>query len=131
MKANSTGVFSASFSCMIFLAALTQARAAAIVTYGAGPNFCPTAPGYIDHPFCTIPGEIPLGSFAVPGIGGSYTDPNFGGSIRIMTGSPYIHPYALPSPLSAHNKYLNVLGRDSFRNQMLDVTTDTVAFDQV
>jgi hypothetical protein len=115
----------------ICAAAVTQARAAAIVTYVSGPNNCTTAPGYIDYPFCTIPGELPLGSFPVPGIGGSYTDPNFGGVIRIMTGSPYIHPYALPSPVSANNKYLHILQRDTFRSTMLNLSTAAVAFDGV
>jgi Malectin domain len=128
MKAYARSVSSVGLASAICLGALAQARAAVVVTYGAGPNLCTTASGYLDYPFCTIPGEIPLGSFAVPAIGGTYTDPNFGGVVRVMTGTPYIHPYALPSPISAHNKYLNVLGRDSFISSMLDLTTGAVAF---
>jgi hypothetical protein len=131
MKIYTRRVFSASIFCAISFAAFAQAPAAIPVTYGAGPNFCSTSPGYIDYPYCTIPGEIPLGSFALPAIGGSYTDPNFGGVIRVMTGFPYIHPYATPSPLSAHNKYLHVLERDTFSSRMLDVATAAVAFDRV
>lgn len=113
----------------ICLVPFVFAQSSAIVTFVSGPNFCTTAPAYITYPFCTAPGEIPLGSFAVPSAGGSFVDPNFGGTVRVMTGSPYIHPYSLPSPVSAHNKYIHVLQRDTFRSSMLDLATGAVAYD--
>ena len=113
------------------LVPLIFAQSSAVISFISGPSFCATAPGYITYPFCTVPGEIPLGSFNVPGVGGSFVDPNFGGTIRIMTGSPYIHPYSLPSPVSAHNKYIHILQRDTFRSTMLDLTTGAIAYDGV
>src|SRR5438552_18412135 len=113
----------------ICLAPISQVHAAAVITYASGPHLCTTLPGYVDFPFCTIPGEIPLGGFAIPALFGSYTGPNFGGTIRIMTGSPYIHPYSLPSPVSPNNKYIQILQRDTFRSSMISLTTGAVAYD--
>jgi hypothetical protein len=119
------------FAGVICAASTLPAQSAAVTTYVSGPNNCTTAAGYSSYPFCTIPGEIPLGGFAVPGVGGTYIDPNFGATVRVMTGSPYIHPYSLPSPISANNKYLHVLQRDSFRSTMLNLTTGAIAYDGV
>jgi hypothetical protein len=131
MKANASSVSKLCLAGCISVLGLSRADSAVVVTYGSGPNFCGTAAGYLDFPFCTPVGDIPLGGFPVPGIGGSYTDANFGGTVRIMTGTPYIHPYALPSPISAHNKYLHVLQRDTFRSTMLDLASGATAFDNV
>src|SRR3954469_11540080 len=108
--------------CLLFavcLAASQGLSAAATVTYIAGPKFCTMAPGYPDLPYCTIPGEIPLGSFPVPAPGGTYLDANFGGLVRILTGTPYVHVYSQPSPFGAHNRYVNVRGRDTGRASLL------------
>ncbi len=73
-------------------------------SYIAGPNGCSKAEGYPDLPLCT-PLPIPnmLGS---PLPGSTYVDPNFGATVKVMTGAPVFHTYSSPSPLSAHNKYL-------------------------
>src|SRR6266849_5580509 len=113
MNLNARRAVEVCLATAICLAPISPARAAAVITYAATPNSCTTAPGYVSFPFCTIPGELPLGGFALPALFGSYTDPNFGGVIRIMTGSPYIHPYSLPSPISPNNKYLQILQRDT------------------
>ena len=131
MKVNAISVSRLCLAGALTILTAGYTRAAAIFSYGSGPNLCLTAPGYGDFPFCTIPNEVPLGSFSVPGINGSFTDPNFGGSIRVMTGSPYIHPYALPSPVSASNKYLLVRHRDNGRATMLNMSNATPAFDGV
>jgi hypothetical protein len=78
--------------------------APAAFSYLAGPEGCKKADGYPDTPLCT-PLTLPLAAAAmVPGA--SYTDPNFGAKVRVMTGNPVFHTYSTPSPLSAHNKYL-------------------------
>ena len=131
MKSDAGSVFKLCLAGTLSFAAFSRADAAAIVTYLSGPRLCTGTPDYSDVPFCSIPGEIPIGGFNVPPPGGSYTDLNFGGVVRIMTGSPYIHPYALPSPISAHNQYLQVLQRDTFRSTILDLASGSVAFDNV
>jgi hypothetical protein len=77
---------------------LVWAQSSVIVTFISGPNFCSGSSGYVSYPFCTVPGELPLGTFPVPSPGGSFVDPNFGATVRVLTTSPYIHPYSLPSP---------------------------------
>ena len=67
----------------------------------------------------------------MPSPGGSFVDPNFGGTVRVLTTSPYIHPYSLPSPFSAHAKYLQILQRDTFRSSMIDLASGAFAYDGV
>src|SRR5881227_3896970 len=123
MNLNTRSAVEVCLAAAICLAPVSPVHGAAVITYGSGPNSCTTAAGYVDFPFCTIPGELPLGGFALPALFGSYTDPNFGGVVRIMTGSPYIHPYSLPSPVSPNNKYIQILNRDTFRSTMIDLAT--------
>jgi hypothetical protein len=78
--------------------------APAAFSFLSGPSGCEKADGYPDAPLCRpLPLTDLLGGFA-PGT--SYVDPNFGATVRIMTGHPVYHTYSTPSPLSAHNKYL-------------------------
>ena len=107
------------------------AQSSVLITFISGPNFCSTASGYISYPICAIPSELPLGTFQAPSPGGSFVDPNFGGTVRVLTSSPYIHPYSLPSPFSAHARYLHILQRDTFRSSMIDLATGAFAFDGV
>ena len=53
-------------------------------TYLSGPDFCTVQYGYAVPAFCAAPGELPLGSFPVPGINASYIDPNFGAKVTII-----------------------------------------------
>src|SRR4051794_32263270 len=96
-----------------WLAVPPHTFAAAVITYLSGPNFCSTGPGYISAPYCVIPGELPLGGFPVPAAGGTYIDPNFGGLVRILTGTQLIHTYSQPTPMSAHNRYIGVRNKDN------------------
>ena len=76
-------------------------------TYLAGPNFCLTNYGYGIPAFCSVPGELPLGSFPVPPVGGFYVDPNFGAKVRPLTdgSGDNLHQYSTPSAFSATGKY--------------------------
>src|SRR5262245_3875884 len=106
-----------------------QLFSADLVTYLSGPNFCISGSGYSDLPYCTIPGEIPLGSFTVPPAGGTYVDANFGGLVRILTGTPFVHVYSQPTPVSAHNRYIGVRGKDNGRAAILDFQTGQTLWD--
>ena len=76
-------------------------------SYLGGPNFCAVQYGYIMPVFCAAPDELPLGSFPVPPIGGSYRDANFGAQVRLLTDASLdsIHNYSNPSAFSATGKY--------------------------
>ncbi|HEY2105511.1 MAG TPA: hypothetical protein VGH29_06985 [Candidatus Binataceae bacterium] len=78
--------------------------APAAFSYLSGPVGCEKADGYPDSPLCRPLPLTDLLSGLSPGT--SYVDPNFGATVRIMTGHPVYHTYPTPSPLSAHNKYL-------------------------
>jgi hypothetical protein len=111
--------------------ATTPFTFAAAITYISAPNLCTGAAGYTGLPYCSVPGEVPLGTFLAPLPGGSYLDPNFGGMVRILTGTPYVHIYSQPSPISAHNRYLGLLGQDSGRYSIVDFTTGSTAYDSL
>jgi hypothetical protein len=113
----------------VCLAAAPSGLSAVVTTYISGPNSCSTAPGYADMPYCTIPGEIPLGGFPVPPAGGTYLDPNFGGLIRILTGPPFVHVYSQASPFSAHNRYIGILHKDNGRATILNAETGSIVAD--
>src|SRR4051794_34294539 len=98
------------------------------ITSPAGPNGCSFGAGYTDAPYCTIPNELPLGSFVPPGPGGSYVDYTFGSKVTLLTGPGYIHPYALPSPFSAHNKYVVVREQQSGNSQILNAATGAIVY---
>src|SRR5216684_2333091 len=88
--------------------ATPQSPTAPYFTYAAGPNGCSNNNGfsYPDPATCIVPGEKPPGSFAVPAVGGSYADPNFGATVTILTNPNCLHEYSTPSAVSAHNKYV-------------------------
>lgn len=90
----------------VFAQPATQSQPA--FTYFSGPNFCTVQYGYVVPAFCTAPGELPLGSFAVPGINSSYIDPNFGATIRVLTDATLdsVHQYSNPSAFSTTGKYV-------------------------
>jgi len=68
-----------------------------VFTYLSGPHFCAAEYGYAVPAFCTSPGELPLGSFPVPDINGSYVDPNFGATVRVLTEAALdsVHQYSV------------------------------------
>jgi hypothetical protein len=78
-----------------------------LITALAGPNFCNSGYQYRIPAFCTAPDELPLGSFRLPAVGGSYVDPNFGAKVRVLTDSTLdsVHGYSTPSAFSANAKY--------------------------
>jgi hypothetical protein len=82
-------------------------------SYLAGPNNCKGAPGLPDEAICTVPGEKPPGNFTPPRPGGTYVDPNFGATVKVLAGPVALHGYAAPSALSAHNKYAALVLNDS------------------
>ena len=94
-------------------------------SYPAGPQGCTTPAGYPDAALCTPPGEAPPGNFAPPPPGGTFTDFNFGGLIRVLTGPKVYHTYSDNNPLSANNKYLMAyLSNGSF--DVVDVASGRV-----
>ena len=99
----------------------------AIFTYTNGPNFCQTGYGYTVPAFCTAPGELPLGSFPVPGIGSFYIDPNFGAKVRLLTDGTTnsIHQYSTPTAFSATGKYA-VLGKLDGHTRIVEVATGNI-----
>src|SRR5690349_1497101 len=95
----------------------------AAITSPSPATGCVSSPGYPDLPLCTVPQEIPVGSFS-PQAGYSYTDSNFGGQVTSLTnGSGWIHPYSLPSPFSAHNRYLRIRNAKDGGSHLIDPKT--------
>ncbi|MDX1981128.1 MAG: hypothetical protein SFV51_12730 [Bryobacteraceae bacterium] len=92
-------------------------------SYLNGPNYCTAAPGFPAPALCTAPGEVPLGSFPLPSPGGTYIDPNFGATVRILTAAGQNrHAYSSPSVLSTTGKYALVT-LNSTTTAILDTTT--------
>jgi hypothetical protein len=106
---------------------LAQSGGSAVVTYLSGPNFCTAAFGYTVPAFCTAPGELPMGSFPVPPIGGFYVDPNFGAKVRLLTDGTTnsLHQYSTPSAFSATGKYA-LLTRMDGHTRIIDVATAAI-----
>ena len=75
-------------------------------SYIAGPNGCTEVDGFPDPATCIVPEERPPGSFAPPATGGTYADPNFGATVRLLTDAGCLHQYSTPSAISATNKYV-------------------------
>lgn len=127
------GKYHASISIKSGAAAVTlpvewEVRAAnppPVFSYLSGPAGCNTAAGYFDPPLCT---PLPLpGAPGPPQAGASYVDPNFGGSVRVLTAAPVYHAYSTPSPLSAHKKYLMTYPENGTWD-IVDVATARVLF---
>lgn len=122
-----------SLSCSLAIHGLGQNASAgngsAVFTYLSGPNFCLAEYGYKVPAFCTAPGELPLGSFPVPGINGFYIDPNFGAKVRLLTdgSTDSIHQYSTPSAFSATSKYALIAGKEGAgESQIIDVATGNI-----
>jgi hypothetical protein len=98
-----------------------------LVTYLTSPNFCTSKYGYTVPAFCAAPGEIPLGKFAIPDVGSSYADPNFGAKVRILTDNSVdsLHQYSAPTAFSANAKYA-FLGAMDGHVRIVDVATAKV-----
>lgn len=82
-------------------ACLSAAIVNTTITYLKPPTNCFTPPGYTDAAVCEPPQEIPLGSFPLPAVGGTYMDPTFGATVRLLSAPRGNHGYSTPSPLSA------------------------------
>jgi hypothetical protein len=121
---------------------IENVRAAAVFTYISGPHGCTQPPGYPDAALCTIPNETPLATFAIPPVGSTYVDANFGATVRILSGFGSNHGYATPSAFSANGQYVAVAqngaqvnvvetaaGRVAYTNRPGNVTYDTVRWD--
>ena len=98
-------------------------------SYLAGPHQCEQPEGYDDAATCIVPGEKPPGDFAPPPVRQSYVDPNFGAVVRLLSGSRYNHAYSTPSPMSAANKYVYLLGADGL--DIFSAPTSSLAFGKV
>src|SRR6185503_1330002 len=95
---------STAFAVVTMLTGITcieSARAAAVFTYISGPQGCTQPPGYPDQALCTIPNETPLATFPIPAVGNTYVDPNFGATVRILSGFGSNHGYSTPTAFSA------------------------------
>src|SRR5579872_3545630 len=79
-----------------------------VFTYPSGPKGCTQPTSYPDAALCTIPNEMPLATFAVPAVGGTYVDANFGSTIKVLSGFASNHAYSSPTALSATGKYVAV-----------------------
>jgi hypothetical protein len=99
-------------------------------SYPSGPRNCTNPGSYPDPAVCAVPDEKPPGKFAPPDAGGSFTDANFGGQVRVLTGPGVYHTYSDNNPLSANNKYLMAyLVNGAF--DVVDVATGRVAYSHV
>jgi hypothetical protein len=76
--------------------------------YGAGyPSGCSSATGFNTDPTCTITNERPTStSFSIPAVGGTYTDPQFGGTVRRVTAAGQNIQYGALSAFSANGTYV-------------------------
>ncbi|MDX1981127.1 MAG: hypothetical protein SFV51_12725 [Bryobacteraceae bacterium] len=87
------------------------------------PANCSTVAGFPAPAVCTAPGELPLGSFPVPAQGGTYSDPNFGSTVRILTpAGQNRHSYSSPTAMSTSGKYALVT-LNSNTTAIIDTTT--------
>ena len=101
-----------------------------IFSYPSGVKGCTPVTGYPDPAMCQVPDEKPPGNFQPPAPGGSYADPNFGASVKVVTGPGVYHTYSANNPLSAKSKYLmTFLSNGTFN--VIDVVTGQVAFAKV
>src|SRR5437773_11881408 len=99
-------------------------------TYFSGPEGCTQPDGYPDAALCTVPNEAPPGNFKPPGVGGSYVDPNFGATVKALTGPGVYHTYSANNPLSAKNTYLMTYPSSGTFDVVL-TATGKVAFSRV
>jgi hypothetical protein len=95
-------------------------------TYPSGqPAACSSVSGFPAPALCSVPGELPLGSFPLPAPGGAYIDPNFGATVRVLTpGGLNYHPYSSPTALSTNGKYALVT-LNSTTTAILDTASGT------
>jgi uncharacterized protein (TIGR03437 family) len=96
----------------------------------AGPTGCAAAPGLLDLPLCTVPGEKPPGGFQPPAAGESYLDPNFGARVTVIADPDSYHGYSSPSAFSATNRYV-VVGRHNGGGRLVDPRSGRVLVDKI
>jgi uncharacterized protein (TIGR03437 family) len=96
-------------------------------TYTAPPQGCSNPGGFPDLALCTVPDENPPGGFTPPPVGGSYTDPNFGANVKVLTPTGVYHTYSANNPLSAHNKNLMTFPADGSFNVIDAASGQTLA----
>jgi hypothetical protein len=99
-------------------------------SYIAGPHGCSDVPGLPAPAICTVPGERPPGDFQPPEPGKSYTDPNFGARITVLTKTPFVHGYSSPSAISAANRYVLVGTEADWGSQVIDLQSGSRVADQ-
>src|SRR5438552_2448396 len=116
--------------------------ASPIFSYVSGPTGCTEPAGYADAALCIVPHEMPLATFAIPPVGGTYVNANFGATVKILSGFGSNHGYSTPSAFSATGKYValaqgvnqvNVVetatGKVAYANRPGTVTSDTIRWD--
>ncbi len=91
-------------------------------TYLGGPTGCRAVEGYPDSATCEVPDERPAGRFTPPGVGQTYTDPNFGAQVRVLTAPRSNHGYSTPSAISANNRYA-LLFQENENTRVVDFKT--------
>src|SRR5581483_7816154 len=101
-------MFSRIVGAIFLLTAARVALAQPAFTYFHGPELCTPKYTYDVPAFCGLPDELPLGSFPVPDVGGSYIDRNFGAKVRLLSdpATDTVHNYSNPSAFSATGKYV-------------------------
>lgn len=89
----------------------------------AAPQNCiNSSPKYIDPDVCQVPDEVPLNTFARPGVGNTYVDYNFGTTVKQLTAVGTVHAYAQPSAFSVNNTYALVIAAGG-QGQIVNATT--------
>jgi hypothetical protein len=76
-----------------------------------------------------VPNELPIG-YLSPAAGTSYEDPVFGSTVKTLARDA-IHRYSLPSPFSAHRKYLLLTHFTSFFSFIADPVSGVTLYDRV
>ena len=66
----------------------------------------------LDLNTCTLPGEVPLGTFTIPAVGSSYNDANFGTPVTVLSRNdlqgPSVTAYPNPAAWSATGQYVGI-----------------------
>jgi hypothetical protein len=79
--------------------------------YLSGPVGCKQTRDFPDADTCAVPDEWP-NPMTPPMKGGSYRDPNFGSTIRVLSDTSCSHAYSTPSAISAGNNHVLMWCKD-------------------
>ena len=120
-------------TALLLLSAVANAglRAATMnsitTSFYPSPTNCVMVPGYTDPALCTPPDGFPFGSFALPPVGQTYTDPTFGSTIRVISGQNAVHGYSTPSGLSASGRFA-AISQNTIQTNIVDTWTGMIVY---